>query len=97
MIGKELTARQRCELEARDFLSDEHWKALKADYDECMAFRKTLKGKPDELQKLQLKMNADFIAFCDTVLWHSARMALTNECICKACDAKRQQAAKEKA
>ena len=41
-----LNARQIGELEARQFLGDDVWKAYKTDYDQMMAFRKTLKGKP---------------------------------------------------
>lgn len=84
------TAKQLCELDAREFLEEETWKRWKAMYDECMAFRKTLKGKPTDEQRLQLDMNNGWIDFCDRVLWHSARQAKSNKCVCKSCDERRQ-------
>lgn len=84
------TAKQLCELDAREFLEEETWKRWKAMYDECMAFRKTLKGKPTDEQRLQLDMNNGWIDFCDRVLWHSARQAKSSKCVCKSCDERRQ-------
>ncbi len=85
--------KQLCELDAREFLEEDNWKRWKVLYDEAMAFRKTLKGKPTDEQRVQLEANADWIAFCDTVLWHSARMASRNRCVCRSCDLKRKAAA----
>jgi len=87
------TAKQLCELDARDFLEEETWKRWKVQYDEAMAYRKTLKGKPTDEQRIQLDINNDWIAFCDTVLWHSARMAASDRCVCRTCDLKRKAAA----
>ncbi len=87
------TDKQLCELDARDFMEEEVWKRWKVLYDEAMAYRKTLKGKPTDEQRLQLEINADWIALCDTVLWHSTRMASSNRCVCRSCDLKRKAAA----
>jgi hypothetical protein len=87
------TDKQLCELDARDFLEEETWKRWKVLYDEAMAYRKTLKGKPTDEQREQLVANAEWIAFCDTILWHSARQAASNRCVCRSCDLKRKAAA----
>lgn len=84
------TAKQLCELDARDFLEEETWKRWKVLYDEAMSYRKTLKGKPTDEQREMLTANAEWIAFCDTTLWHSARMAAYNKCVCRSCDLKRK-------
>ena len=90
------TDKQLCELDAREFLEDETWKRWKALYDECMSYRKTLKGKPTDEQRAQLDANAEWIAFCDTLLFHSVRMAAYNRCVCRSCDFVRKEAAKPK-
>lgn len=84
------TAKQLCELDAREFLEEETWKRWKVLYDEAMGYRKTLKGKPTDEQREMLTANAEWIAFCDTILWHSARMAAYNKCVCRSCDLKRK-------
>lgn len=88
-FGKKLGTKQIGELHAREFLGDEVWIRWKMDYDEMMAYRKTIKGKPDEAQAIILKMNADWIEFYGSVLFHSARLAMTNTCACTRCGQKR--------
>lgn len=84
------TPKQLCEFDVRDFLGEEDWKKWKMAYDDAMAFRKTLKGKPTDEQRLQLQMNAEWIDFCDRVLWHSARQASHGRCVCKTCNERRK-------
>jgi hypothetical protein len=84
-----LNARQVGEMEARQFLGDDTWKAWKHDYDQMMAFRKTLKGKPTEEQKITLTMNAAFIDYYGSVLFHSVRLASTGMCGCTRCGQQR--------
>ena len=92
--GTPIGAKQRCELDARAFLEDDVWRRWKTDYDELMAFRKTIKGKPSDEQMVTLEMNKTWIAFYDTVLWHSAGMTDHGKCVCKSCAEKRQGASK---
>jgi hypothetical protein len=80
-----LNARQLGELEARAFLGDDEWKRMKQDYDQCMAYRKTIKGKPDEEQRAMLQMNAAFIEFYGSVLFHSTSLQQRNLCGCTRC------------
>ena len=84
----QLTARQIGEYDARAFLGEDTWKRWKLMYDEAMAFRKTLKGKPTDEQREQLNANAEWIDFCDRVLWPS--VMLGPRCVCKSCDEKRK-------
>jgi hypothetical protein len=84
-----LNAKQIGEFEARDFLGDETWKRWKTDYDNCMAYRKTIKGKPTEEQMVILTMNAAFIEFYGSVLFHSVMKAKTGMCACKRCGQRR--------
>ena len=90
MFGTPVSPRQLCENDARAFLGEETWKSWKAEYDACMSFRKSLKGKPTEEERLQLEANAGWIQFCDVVLWHSARQAQYDRCTCARCDQKRK-------
>ena len=80
-----LNVRQIGEFEARAFLGDTEWKRMKQDYDECMAYRKTIKGKPDEAQRAMLQMNAAFIEFYGSVLFHSPSLKLRGLCGCTRC------------
>lgn len=81
----ELNARQIGEFEARAFLGDDEWKRMKQDYDACMAHRKTIKGKPDEEQRALLQMNAAFIEFYGSVLFHSVSLQKRGLCGCTRC------------
>lgn len=84
------TIRQQCESDAKEFLTPEVWNSWKQEYDAAMSYRKSLKGKPTEEQRVQLSINAEWIAFCDHVLWHSARLAQHDLCSCKSCAEKRK-------
>lgn len=85
---RKLSSREIAEAHAREFLGDETWKRWKLQYDECMAFRKSLKGKPTDEQRLQLATNAAWITFCDYVLWHSSILAAHGKCECAGCQKK---------
>ena len=89
-----IAVRQVCEFHARAFLGDETWRAWKTDYDSLMAFRKTIKGKPDEAQLFQIRMNSDWIAFYDQVLWHAPFLGV-KACVCGKCAKQRQLEAKK--
>src|SRR5437868_9217204 len=95
MLGKALTARQIGEFEARDFLGEETWKRWKQDYDYCMAYRKTIKGKPDQAQQAILEANAVFIAHYGSMLFHSVRLQRQDLCACKRCGQDRQARSEE--
>lgn len=81
----ELNARQIGEFEARTFLGDDTWKRMKQDYDACMAYRKTINGKPNEEQRALLQMNAAFIEYYGSVLFHSVSLAKQQICACTRC------------
>lgn len=81
----QLNARQIGELEARDFLGEEFWKRCKQDYDACMAYRKTIKGKPTDEERVLIEMNAAFIEFYGSILFHSYFLAKRNLCACTRC------------
>lgn len=84
-----MNARQLGEFEAREFLGEDTWKRWKLDFDNCMAYRKTIKGKPTEEQMVLLKMNAHFIEFYGSVLFHSVSLAKRDLCGCTQCGQKR--------
>jgi hypothetical protein len=70
---------------AREFLTDEVWKDWKRDYDELLSFRKSLKGPPDELQRMLLEINKPWIEFYATVLFHGDK----SPCVCRRCSIKK--------
>lgn len=84
--------KQICEADAREFIGDETYLSWLRDYEQLMAFRKTIKGKPTDEQRIQLQMNNEWIAFYDRVLKHSARMAKQYRCICAGCAKTRAKA-----
>ena len=90
-LGKKLNTRQIGEIHAREFLGDETWIRWKTDYDSMLAYRKTLKGKPNDEQMVTIKMNSDWMEFYGHVLFHSARLALTDICPCTKCGQKRNK------
>ena len=47
----------------KDFYGEDVYKAWKQDFDELMAFRKTIKGKPDKWQIAEVELNKVFIEF----------------------------------
>lgn len=85
-----LNERQIGEFESRAFHGDDVWKRWKQDYDDCMAYRKSLKGKPDEEQRVQLQVNALWIEFYGSVLFHSPTLQRTDLCACTRCGQTRQ-------
>lgn len=88
-IGTAMTPRQIGELEMRDFLGDDTWKRWKLRYDECMSFRKTIKGKPTGQQKLALLSNNCELEFLGSWLFHSMQLAKKDQCGCTKCGQKR--------
>lgn len=84
-----LNAKQIGEYERRDFLTDEVWKRWKLEYDRCMAYRKTLKGKPTEEERANIDANAMMIEFYGSVLFHSVVLAQKNLCVCTRCGQRR--------
>jgi len=75
-------------LPAREFFGDEEWKRMKHDYDELMAYRKTIKGKPDVYERLVLDLNRIWIDYYNSVLFHTEGKST---CDCRRCDIKRKQ------
>lgn len=88
---RHLTAKEIGEFDSRDFHTDEVWKRMKNDLDELLAFRKTIKQKPDEFQKLVLEMNQVWIDYYNTTLFHSSCLAMSNRCDCRRCGKKRTE------
>lgn len=86
---QKLNAKQLGELEARQFLGDETWKRWKQDLDDCLAYRKTLKGKPTDEQRAQLDINNIFIEYYGSVLFHSPTLARRDQCPCTRCGQRR--------
>lgn len=86
---QKLNARQIGEFEAREFLGEETWKRWKQDYDACMGYRKTLKGKPTDEQRVILETNAALIEFYGSVLFHSVSLAKRDMCGCTRCGQRR--------
>lgn len=86
-----MSDKQLCENDARDFLGDDYWKACKRDYDELMSYRKSLKGKPTEEQMFNIKLNAIWITHYDTILWHSSIMSDRGRCGCARCAVTRKK------
>lgn len=77
------------EFDSRDFHTDEVWKKWKTDLDGLLAFKKTIKQKPDEYQRIILDINQSWIEYYNSVLFHSPRLAKTNRCDCHSCGKKR--------
>lgn len=84
-----LNNHQLGELAARDFLEDGFWKAYKQDYDACMSFRKTIKGKPTDAERALLALNNTFIEFYSSILFHSAALDSHKKCACLRCTQKK--------
>jgi len=78
-------------LPARDYLGDEVWKEWKRDYDELMAYRKTIKGKPDIYQQAMLALNQPWIDFYKSALFHTAGKT---DCNCRNCSLLREEVKK---
>lgn len=69
-------------LTARDFWGDDEWKRMKQDYDELMAYRKSIKGKPTECEKLIIDLNRIWIDFYKYALFHTEGKPT---CDCRRC------------
>lgn len=80
-----LTPRQIGEIHSREFLGEETWKRWKAHFDECMSYRKTIKGKPTDDQRILLQANSDAVRLYSGVLFHSAQLAKHGRCVCGGC------------
>jgi len=68
-------------LSYRELAGEEFWKKEKADYDELMAYRKSIRGKPDEYQKAKLEINKILIDHYNRMIFHTGR----SNCDCKGC------------
>lgn len=80
-----LTARQIGEYDSRDFHGEETWKRWKQDYDRLMSFRKSLKGKPNGMTRLELALNDQMIEGYDFQLFHSSMLQRYDRCVCGRC------------
>lgn len=85
---RHITQKDRGEYRSREFLTDEMWNEWKRQYDQLLSFRKSIKGKPDEFQKLELSMNQVFIEFYQTVLYHDSS---SDKCVCRRCELQRNK------
>lgn len=90
-ICEPFTKRQRDILAARDWHGEEEWKRMNSDYESLLAFRKTIKGKPDAFQKMQLEFNKGWIDFYKYILFHNMDRY---DCTCRKCEEERQELAK---
>jgi hypothetical protein len=77
--------RELAELDARDFWGDEFWLDTKRFYDSLMAYRKSIKGKPDQWQRVMLHLNEAHIYSSAIILFHSAHQARYDRCGCPYC------------
>ena len=89
-MAVKLTARQIGEFESRDFLGEDTWKRWKLDYDNCMAWRKTLNGKPDDYDRLLIRLNHDALELYGSNLFHSVSLAKEDMCACTHCGQNRK-------
>ena len=68
-------------LSYRDFAGEDFWKKEKADYDELMRYRKSIKGKPDIYQQAQLELNRIWIDHYNRTIFCTGK----SYCDCKGC------------
>lgn len=64
-----ITEKMRKEFEMREYHGDEFWNKTKRELDEMLAYRKTIKGKPDVYQKAMIELNAPFISLYKRMLF----------------------------
>lgn len=64
-----ITPKQRGEFIMREYHGDAEWNKTKAELDVMLAFRKSIKGKPDIFQRAELELNALFIGFFNSYLY----------------------------
>ena len=79
--ARNLTAHQIGEYDARDFLGEDSGKKGKAHFDAMLAFRKSIKGKPDVYQKMQIDINEPWIKFYGGILFHSSSLQSHGKCV----------------
>ena len=92
-----LTPRQLHVMWLRENFFDEtdgFYKECLKDYESLLAFRKTIKQKPTELERLLLDMNNIFIESYQTLLFH-VPPSVYNNCTCRTCDIKRKSLSKK--
>lgn len=79
--------------EAREFLGAETWSKWNLEMEQLLAYRKKLKGKPDEYEKVILELHDALLEFYGSVLFHSSSLARRGRCVCTSCAKKRQLSA----
>jgi hypothetical protein len=82
---KELSPKEIGEFERRGLLGEETWKKYKTDLDNLLGFKKTIKGKPDEIQRFILDTNQIWINFYNSNLFHSVVLSRNDLCGCHNC------------
>lgn len=92
-MARNISARERGELESKDWLGAEVWGRYKASLDEMLAYRKSVKGPPDVLQKACIDSNKESIAWYEGQLFHSPMLAAHGDCVCVRCAEKKAAAA----
>lgn len=60
---RNITKTEKAELKARWFWGDEDWIVMKQKLDKALAFRKTIKGKPTDEQRIELECAASDVEF----------------------------------
>lgn len=82
---KSLNPREIGESESREFLGEETWKRYKTNLDNLLGFKKTIKGKPDVLDRFTLDTNQHWINFYSSILFHSTVLSKSDLCGCHKC------------
>ena len=65
-----MTEKQKSELIQREYYGDEFWKKTKQELDEMLAYRKSIKCKPDVFQQAQLALDKPFIKYYKHVVFN---------------------------
>lgn len=68
-LGRNITKTELAELRSRWFWGDEDWIKMKQKLDTCLAYRKSIKGKPTEEQMMEINNNAMDIDFYNKILF----------------------------
>lgn len=61
--GRTITPTEKAELKARWFWGDEEWIKMKQKLDSALSYRKTIKGKPTDEQRIELECKASDVEF----------------------------------
>lgn len=85
-----ISARERGELESREFFGDEYYLQCRSHHDELLSNRKKRTGKPDEIDRAMIEIEKAWIAHYENTLFHSSSLAITNSCVCARCERKRK-------